>query len=165
MTIRILLILCLLAGSRVPATAQQADVPVTTVTELLERTASPDTVYVVNFWATWCVPCMQELPEFDILERRYAGKPVRVLLVSLDFASDYKQKIGIVLRRRAPLSEILWLNERDANEFIPRIDKRWSGSIPATLVTYKPADLRLFLERQITAEELSQVIDAQLRKR
>lgn len=50
-----------------------------------------DTFYVVNYWATWCAPCIKELPYFDQLQKAHKDKPVKVLLVSLDFPSRYKK--------------------------------------------------------------------------
>src|SRR5690606_6809447 len=44
-----------------------------------------DSIYVINFWATWCKPCIKELPAFEKIASEYADKKVKVLLVSLDF--------------------------------------------------------------------------------
>ena len=52
-----------------------------------------DTTYVVNFWATWCKPCVAELPYFEQLTETYKGQKVKVLLVSLDFSKQIESKL------------------------------------------------------------------------
>ena len=42
-------------------------------------------VYLIDFWATWCKPCIKELPAFEELNARYQDKGLKVVLVSLDF--------------------------------------------------------------------------------
>ena len=120
----------------------------------MKRLAAPDTTYIVNFWATWCAPCVQELPEFQELEKRYAGTTTKVLLVSLDFKEDLRFRVPTFLERKRIAPEVIWLAETDAERFIPKIDKRWSGSIPATLIVAGPDRKQVFLERTITADEI-----------
>lgn len=52
-----------------------------------------DTTYIISFWATWCKPCIKELPYFDSLQTKYAGKKIKVLLVSLDFKKNYEKML------------------------------------------------------------------------
>jgi len=126
---------------------------------LMARIANPDTTYIVNFWATWCAPCVKELPEFDKLERMSAGKPVKVILVSLDFREDAAHKLPTFVQRRKLKPEVVWFSETDANEFIPKIDTRWGGSIPATLIVGDgSARRRAFLEGSITATQIAQML-------
>ncbi|XZF14113.1 TlpA disulfide reductase family protein [Chitinophagaceae bacterium MMS25-I14] len=147
-------IACLLSAFLLIAicTSAQKTLPVT-AHSLMNRAAEKDTTYIINFWATWCGPCVKELPAFDTLQRQYAGKPVKVLLVSFDFKEDYQKKINAFVARKHPLPEILWFSETNADEFIPVIDNRWSGALPATLVVHG-AD-RAFFEGTITVAEVS----------
>lgn len=146
--------------------AQAQHVDAYTAEKLMKRVASnEDTLYVVNFWATWCGPCVKELPEFAELADKYNGYPVKVLLVSLDFKDDYPQKIQKFIHKKKLPHEVVWLNETNANEFIPKISNEWQGSIPATLLFYKKRDYKRFFEGIIKSRDLSVLIDKQLAAR
>lgn len=94
---------------------------------------SSGTTLVVNFWATWCGPCVAELPYFEQLQSRYSGK-VEVLLVSLDFKSQATQKLNPFLDEKKLKSEVCLLADQDADTWIPRVHQNWDGAIPFTLV-------------------------------
>jgi len=111
-----------------------------------------DTTYVVNFWATWCKPCVKELPAFEKLNKKYESKKLKVLLVSLDFPKQLESKVIPFVEDRNIKSEVILLKDPDANKWIPKVDSSWTGAIPATLI-YK-ADNRKFYERSFTYEEL-----------
>ncbi|HZW63252.1 MAG TPA: TlpA disulfide reductase family protein [Flavobacteriaceae bacterium] len=108
--------------------------------------------YVVNFWATWCVPCVKELPYFEALNQAYKEKGVEVLLVSLDFPKDYETRLRPFLKKHQLESKVLVLNDPDMNTWIPKVDENWSGAIPATLI-YN-ATQRRFFEQPFTYIQL-----------
>ena len=93
-----------------------------------------DTTYVVNFWATWCAPCVQELPFFLEMDSVYRNQPFKLLLVSLDFKKDYIRKLEPFVRERKIEDHVVVLEDNRANFWIADIDPEWSGAIPATLV-------------------------------
>lgn len=117
-----------------------------------------DTLYVVNFWATWCKPCVAELPAFEQVHNEYKKKPVKVILVSMDFKEDLKKKLIPFLAKNKYTAEVALLDEIDGNKFINKIDSTWTGAIPATLM--KMGDKRKFLEKQVKYEELKKEIEA-----
>ncbi len=139
----------------------EAQIPSYTAASLMSRVEKQDTLYIVNFWATWCAPCVKELPVFDTLEVRYSNRPVKVLLVSLDFKDDYQEKIARFVSRKKPASEIGWFAETNANKFIPRIDDRWSGAIPATMIIR--GDQKEFLEQTVTVKDIADIVDSWLK--
>ena len=111
-----------------------------------------DTTYVVNFWATWCLPCVKELPHFEKLNEAYRGKKVKVLLISMDMPNKIETSLMPFIRKKNLHSEVLHLDDPDANSWIEKVDKNWSGAIPATVI-YN-ATSRAFYERSFTYEEL-----------
>jgi thiol-disulfide isomerase/thioredoxin len=119
---------------------------------LLSRLSNADTLFVVNFWATWCKPCVQELPAFDSLKVSAAGEKVKILLVCLDFREDIAKKVNPFLRQRHVQSECVLLDEVDGNSYINSMSPKWSGAIPATL--FIKGKKRDFHEGKVTLKRL-----------
>lgn len=124
-----------------------------TIDELNERIKNgQDSTYVVNFWATWCAPCIKELPHFEKLNTEFKSEKLAVLLVSVDFKSKLNSAVIPFVKRKNMKSEVFLLNESDPQKYIDRIDKSWSGSIPVTL--FIKGDKRKFIESEFTYEQL-----------
>lgn len=111
-----------------------------------------DTTYVVNFWATWCAPCVAELPYFEKLNETYKGQKVKVLLVSLDMRKKIESNLIPFIKRKNLKSEVLFLDDPNANDWIGKVDTGWSGAIPATVIFNKTE--RKFYEQSFTFEAL-----------
>ncbi len=117
-----------------------------------------DTVYVVNFWATWCKPCVAELPWFERLTADFADRPVRVVLVSLDFPDQIESKLIPFVRERQLRSEVVVLLDERFNAWIPRVDESWGGAIPVTHV--HRGTRKLFHARAFRSyDELRQLVE------
>ncbi|MEZ4875095.1 MAG: TlpA disulfide reductase family protein [Flavobacteriaceae bacterium] len=116
----------------------------------------PSEVYVVNFWATWCKPCVKELPAFEKLNEQYRKQGVKVLLVSLDFPDKLEKGVLPFLEKNQIQSDVVLLDDPDANNWIPKISEQWSGAIPATLVLHDGK--RFFFEQSFTYETLESEI-------
>ncbi|UJH68072.1 TlpA disulfide reductase family protein [Allomuricauda sp. SCSIO 65647] len=116
-----------------------------------------DKVHVVNFWATWCKPCIKELPYFEKVNAEQKDNGVEVLLVSLDMPSMWKSKLEPFVEKKNIQSKVIILDDPNMNDWIPKVDEDWGGGIPATLI-YKN-DQRIFFERGLTYEELTHEID------
>lgn len=115
-----------------------------------------DKTYVINFWATWCGPCVKELPYFEKLNAEYQDKNVEVILVSLDFPHVYDTNLKPFIKNKGLKSRVVALNDDNENKWINEIDTSWSGSIPATIIYNK--NERKFFEKSFTYEELEQEV-------
>ncbi len=110
-------------------------------------------VHVVNFWATWCKPCIEELPHFETIREKYSAQDVKVILVSLDFP-DQRERLTHFIKRRNLQSEVVFLDDGDGNSWIPKVDINWSGAIPATIIYTDQK--RSFYEKSFTFKELEE---------
>ena len=128
--------------------------------EVLKR--EDDKTYVVNFWATWCAPCVKELPYFEKLDKEYESENVEVVLVSLDFPKKYETRLKPFIKKHQLRSELIALNDMDSNYWIPKVSENWSGAIPATLIFNK--DKRQFYEQTFHYDELETEIKKFLEK-
>jgi thiol-disulfide isomerase/thioredoxin len=116
-----------------------------------------DEVYVVNFWATWCQPCVEELPHFESINTTYKHKGVNVILASLDFPKMIESRLFPFIDDNDIQSEVIHINDPDFNSWISRVDKNWSGAIPVTVIYNK--DKRIFYEKVFTLEELKTEVE------
>lgn len=116
-----------------------------------------DTTYVINFWATWCKPCREEIPFMQQLASEEAAKKVRVILVSLDIEESAISRIPDFLRSAAPgLSAVVLTDEDPA--WGKTIDRVWTGSLPTTILYRK--DLRFVYRRNFpTYVDLRSALD------
>jgi thiol-disulfide isomerase/thioredoxin len=114
-----------------------------------------DKIYVVNFWATWCAPCIKELPYFEVLDQR---EDVEVLLVSLDFPKHKESRLLPFIKKNKLQSKVVLLDDANENYWINDIHPNWSGAIPATIVYNRHK--RDFYERSFTQNELLNLVES-----
>ncbi len=155
------------AQSPAPATVIEHDgirVPVyegfDALAPLLE--APDSTLLIVNFWATWCVPCVEELPWFEELLEMYPRERVQLLLVNLDFRKQLKKRLLPFLAERKLAGSVVVLDDPDANAWIDRVDPNWGGAIPSTL--FLGPDIRRFHEQSFTRDELHTLVSSYVEK-
>lgn len=135
-----------------------SQVKLLTLNELNSRVANgKDTVFVVNLWATWCAPCVKELPHFDKLQANYVHQPLKVILLSVDFKSKLEKVVVPFVQKRGLKSEVFVLNENSDQEYINRFHKNWTGALPATLVINAKNARRNFYAQEFTYEALEKV--------
>ncbi|WP_071147599.1 TlpA disulfide reductase family protein [Bacteroides ihuae] len=119
---------------------------------MLHPKADNDTTYIFNFWATYCIPCIKELPFFDQIGEKYASKKVKVVLISMDFKSKITSQVIPFIKKKNVQSHVVLLSDPDANSWIDKINPTWSGALPATLIV--KGNSREFYEKSFTYDEL-----------
>jgi thiol-disulfide isomerase/thioredoxin len=141
--------------------ASKAQVKLLALNELEERIAKGgDTTFVINFWATWCGPCVKELPNFEKLQVVNAKKPLKVILISLDFKSKLNTAVIPFVKKHKLISEVYLMNAPNQQVFIDKVDKNWSGAIPATLIINTNQGIRAFYEKEFSYLELDKTLTA-----
>jgi len=115
-----------------------------------------DTLYLINFWATWCAPCLNEIPYFEQLGEKYRDKKVRIVMVSLDIPNQLQTRLIPFIQKEEMKNEVLLLDDPRSNRWIPLVDEAWTGAIPATLIYGK--GFRKFYQKELTFRELDEVI-------
>ncbi len=117
-----------------------------------------DTTYIINFWATWCKPCVEELPDFEKINAQYKDKKVMVILVSCDFRKQLDSRVIPFLADKNIRSKVVLMNESDPNSWIERVDSKFTGAIPATLIINGKKDFRFFKEGETNYKELDSIV-------
>lgn len=120
--------------------------------ELDQLMQHPDSAVVINLWATWCGPCIKEMPHFIKQAQQYPG--VKFIFLSLDMKDAYPAQISKFARKRKIRSAVVWLDEPNANKYADKIDPRWEGSIPATIFINSKKGYRKFVEGVMSEKEL-----------
>ena len=116
-------------------------------------------LYVVNFWATWCSPCVSELPAFEKISGEYNKDKVRFILISLDFPSQVEKQLIPFLKKNNITMEVAVMMETDSNLWIDKVSPSWQGNIPSTLFLNSRKKIRHFHSEALDEQELRKLVD------
>ena len=130
-TLRLLLIIICLSGSYLVSAQKVEIIKFTDLDKLMQK---DDGIYVINFWASWCAPCVVEMPYFETLANDFRLNNVKVVFISLDFKRDLENVKRFVEDKKIN-SQVYLLDEPDYDSWIDKVSIKWSGSIPATLIS------------------------------
>lgn len=133
------------------------------VPDLEKILASPgNKLYVLNLWATWCPPCVKELPAFEKTAAHYDQDKVQFIMVSLDFPSQIDKQLMPFLRKNNLSLDVSVMMDIDYDSWISKIDPSWQGNIPATLFFNNSRKTRYFHTGELNESELKTLIDKYL---
>ncbi|MEP6594533.1 MAG: TlpA disulfide reductase family protein [Ginsengibacter sp.] len=135
------------------SSAKSQNIPSWKINDVVKYMDKSDSVLVINFWATFCKPCVEEIPYLQSISKKYADQKVKLLLVSLDLSAFYPIRIKNFAEENNYSSQIVWLNETNADYFCPKIDKSWSGVIPSTVIINRKKGYKKFFEEQMKAAQ------------
>lgn len=125
--------------------------------QMLEQCGDNNRIEVFNFWATWCAPCIREIPQFEALLK--AKELVHVTLISLDDVDVLNCRVKKFVLDNELKSNVVLLDETDFNKIIPKVDENWSGAIPATIIKDCRNGNKSFYEKEFKANELTEEIN------
>jgi thiol-disulfide isomerase/thioredoxin len=144
-------------------TINAQEVKAVKVTELAKTIKESKTPLIVNFWATFCVPCIQEIPYFQQLVQQYRSKNVSLIFVSLDLKKAYPIEVNKWAKKLNLVFPVVWLDETNADYFCPKIDTSWTGGMPSSLLVNNATGYHKFYEEQLSREKLEKEIQAMLK--
>lgn len=124
---------------------------------MIDQCDEKNDIHVYNFWATWCAPCIRELPQFESINNAFGN--VDVTLISIDDVDLLEKKVKPFLQKKNIKSQVVLLDETDFNEIIPGVDDSWSGAIPATVIVDCRNGEQLFFEKEFKEGELKETIN------
>lgn len=145
------------------ANVQGQEIKSVKITDIEKIIAESKTPLIINMWATWCLPCIEELPYFQKEVAEHSKDSLQLILVSLDFKESFPSGIVKFMNKRKITAPVVWLDETNADYFCPKIDAKWSGAIPATLFINNKTGYRKFVEGKISPEQLKKEIRAVLK--
>lgn len=152
MKVKILLLLTVLLS--LAGFGQEAQkIKITDLEKIVSESQGP---LIVNFWATFCKPCMEEIPHFQKMQSKYEKEGLRMVFVSLDLQDDYPKKVNAFIKKKK--MSTYFLDETNADYFCPKVDEKWSGAIPATLFINNKKSYRKFVEEQVSEDVLENEI-------
>lgn len=149
----------LFAFAPLHAQSSEPEVKVIKYEELFKIVKQPtDQLIVVNFWATWCGPCVEEMPNFVEVNNKYKDNPnFKLVFVSMDRAKQLETVKKFITKYGIDAEVVLLDDNKRMNEWIPAVDNSWSGNIPVTAF-YKNGEKVHFVGADMNKAELEQLV-------
>jgi thiol-disulfide isomerase/thioredoxin len=119
-------------------------------------------VLVLNFWATWCGPCVAEFPELVALDAKYRDKGMKLVGITADDPDDVQPKVIPFIKKHQVKFDIIRQDTDDPEEMLNQITKDWNGVIPATFVYDKNGNLAYsrfgIIDRDLLVAEIEKAL-------
>ncbi|HZS04383.1 MAG TPA: redoxin domain-containing protein [Blastocatellia bacterium] len=127
------------------------------------REQSQGKVLLVNFWATWCGPCVAEFPEFVMLDEKYRDRGVKIVSISADETADLRTKVEPFIKKQKARFDVYVQDVDDPEDMIKQFSREWSGALPATFVFDKQGRLSYSILGVIDREQLVAALESALK--
>lgn len=151
-------IFCIFLLLNVTNVVNAQSIPVWKAADLEAAIKGAEKPTIINFWATFCKPCLEELPYFQEAVKRYENLGVQLILVNLDIPEVYNKRLQKFTEKLKITAPVKWLDETNADIFCPIADSKWSGAIPASLFINNTTGYRAFYEDQLSKEQLEEAL-------
>lgn len=142
-------------GTFVPKVIQINEV---TIKKLLKPNGKP---LLINFWATWCIPCREEFPDLVEIDNEYKDK-IDFITITLDDPAEIDRDVAKFLTSMKATMPTFLLYTPNESEVIGSIAKEWQGGLPFTVLYDKSGDLVHFKQGKIKPETIRKDIDSLL---
>ena len=113
---------------------------------------------LLDFWATWCKPCVEELPHFEALANSLKGKKFKMYLVTTDMRKDIATRVTDFIKSKGLTQQVIFINEVNADKWINKVSEEWTGAIPATWFLKGNIGYEKFYEGELSQEELAALV-------
>jgi thiol-disulfide isomerase/thioredoxin len=140
--------------------AQKGEMKIIEVPELetVMSPSDPEKMVVINFWATWCKPCIKELPYFVKAQTQFSN--VDFVYMSIDFSENADKAQKFAQKKGLNPEGLYLIDDVDYNSWIDKVSPEWSGAIPATLIVKNGK--KYFYEKEFHEGELEELIKQKL---
>ncbi|MEE4185808.1 MAG: TlpA disulfide reductase family protein [Gammaproteobacteria bacterium] len=153
---------CALLVAGMPAAAAELITPLDAAGLRNELDAARGNVVVLNFWATWCRPCLEEIPLLQDVADEFAADDFRLVSVSLDEAESMESQVIPFMQKWFPQFASYQSIEYQMDTMVSAVDPNWNEVLPTTYVLARDGSIAETIQGKFTRQQLATTITALL---